>query len=100
MPTDQTGPIAVQVIRYRCPHCPRSGSSKARVVAHMAKCWRDPVNRGCKTCANFSYYDPPDCDGPESPEYCLAGVALPVVERDYGSTTTLMIHCDAWEAAR
>lgn len=46
-------PIPFRVTRYRCPHCPRTGSGKARVAEHMARCWRNPAVRGCKTCRHF-----------------------------------------------
>ncbi|WP_328465497.1 hypothetical protein OHA21_43745 [Actinoplanes sp. NBC_00393] len=78
-------PIAFKTIRYRCPHCPRTGSSKARVADHIGRCWTNPAARGCKTCAN--YEGPGDACGCEPgcnwggpaggyPEHCRAGVNL------------------------
>jgi len=46
-------PTPVRVTRYRCPHCPRTGSSKTRVREHMARCWYNPAAKGCKTCKHF-----------------------------------------------
>lgn len=46
-------PIAVQVTRYRCPSCGRTEGNRSRARAHMSRCWLDPANRGCKTCAHF-----------------------------------------------
>ena len=46
-------PIPVKVTRYRCTHCPRTGSSKARVREHIGRCWHNPAARGCKTCKHF-----------------------------------------------
>lgn len=93
-------PIPFTVTRYRCPSCSRTGSSKTRIADHMTRCWRDPANRGCKTCDAFMPFQPAGCDGPEEPEHCLQGLALPVVERDWGETTMPMLHCELWAAAR
>jgi hypothetical protein len=46
-------PIPVHVTRYRCPHCARSASSKGRSREHIARCWRNPEAKGCKTCKHF-----------------------------------------------
>lgn len=46
-------PIPVRVTRYRCPHCTRSASSKQRCREHIARCWRNPDAKGCKTCKHF-----------------------------------------------
>lgn len=78
-------PIPFRVTRYRCPHCPRTGSSKALVTEHIGRCWLNPAARGCKTCVN--YLEPaeacgcePGCNwgGPEGgyPERCAAGISL------------------------
>ena len=48
-----SAPIAVQVTRYRCPFCPRSLSSKTRMVEHIGRCWKNPGARGCMTCLHF-----------------------------------------------
>ena len=80
-----TAPIAFKTIRYRCPHCIRTGSSKARITEHMGRCWQNPAARGCMTCANFQPAEEacgcePGCNwgGPEGgyPESCAAGVSL------------------------
>ena len=52
-----TAPIALVVTRWRCPFCPRSLSSKPRMVEHISKCWRNPAVRGCKTCKHFDPYN-------------------------------------------
>jgi hypothetical protein len=65
-----TQPIPFRVTRYRCPHCPRTGASKARVREHIGRCWTNPATRGCKTCKHFEPY------GPESGDSCAVGVDL------------------------
>jgi hypothetical protein len=63
-------PIPFRVLRYRCPHCPRTGSSKARITEHIGRCWLNPEVRGCKTCKHFEPY------GPENGDGCAVGVDL------------------------
>ncbi|HEY9415037.1 MAG TPA: hypothetical protein VIQ30_09790 [Pseudonocardia sp.] len=63
-------PIPFRVTRYRCPHCPRTASSKARTVEHIGRCWRNPAARGCKTCKHF------DNTYEDYGEDCAAGVDL------------------------
>lgn len=54
MTATATTPAApIQVARFQCPHCRRyTRASRARVIEHMACCWRDPAVRGCLTCGN------------------------------------------------
>lgn len=63
-------PIPFTVTRYRCPTCPRTGSSKARIAEHHARCWTNPEARGCKTCKHF------DGPVPEWGDACDLGVSL------------------------
>lgn len=65
-----TEPIPFKTTRYRCPHCPRTGASKARITEHMGRCWLNPAARGCKTCKHFEPY------GPEWGDACRLGVDL------------------------
>lgn len=86
MPAPETAePIAFRTTRYRCPHCPRTGSSKARVRDHIGRCWSNPAARGCKTCTHYQEASEacgcePGCNwgGPEGgyPERCAAGISL------------------------
>lgn len=78
-------PIPVRVTRYACPSCARTASSKSRAREHMNRCWRDPANRGCKTCAHFSAAEDacgcePGCNwgnsGESVREHCARGVDL------------------------
>lgn len=46
-------PIPIRVTRYQCPDCRRTHSKKAAATAHIARCWHNPNNRGCKTCAHY-----------------------------------------------
>lgn len=84
-------PIPVVVTRHQCPHCRRTWSKPAAATAHIARCWKNPTARGCKTCVNF---EPVDREGPYPehpgwPEGCDVG-------RDI--STGLAIHCPLWEA--
>jgi hypothetical protein len=43
-------PIALTVVRYRCPFCTRTRAKKATTAAHIARCWHNPEVRACLTC--------------------------------------------------
>lgn len=94
-------PIPVRVTRYRCPSCNHRTSKKALTREHMRRCWWDPANRGCKTCANF---EPNDCCGmadaygcftPMCPtgDSCAAGIDMAAEATGPGS---LAVHCPSW----
>lgn len=121
-----TSPIPVRVTRYRCPHCPRTASSRARSVEHMARCWRNPEARGCKTCRHFepAWSEPPDWTtgygGSGADEACGVDVDLtgrPACDNCHGTGEELggpecpecggdgaevkpgpIVHCEKWEA--
>lgn len=113
-------PIPFTTTRYRCPHCPRTGSSKARITEHIGRCWLNPAARSCKTCKHFEPY------GPENADACEVGVDLTgrpqcktcggfgdVPGEGLGMTECHdcagdggeikpgpIVHCDRWEANR
>lgn len=113
-----TQPIPFTVTRYRCPTCPRTGSSRARITEHIGRCWTNPDARGCKTCKHFEPH------GPEWGDACAVDVDLsgrPECKacKGYGSTfgddlgvtecaecggdgaeikPGPIVHCDRWEA--
>lgn len=120
-----TEPIVITVKRQKCPHCGRTWAHKATALKHMARCWSNPLARGCKTCAHYE----PGEDGewevgyPGSPEFCDLGVSLDGQicepcdghgEIPFGPGTAIcrscdgnpvlskpgpIVHCDLWEAA-
>lgn len=51
-------PIPYPVTLYGCPF--KCGHRHVRneklMIAHEARCWRNPTNRTCKTCRHESYY--------------------------------------------
>jgi hypothetical protein len=51
--TTPSAPVPLTVVRWQCPHCRRTSSKKATTQAHIGRCWHNPGNRGCKTCAYF-----------------------------------------------
>lgn len=121
-----TAPIAVRVTRYQDPWCGRTHSSRRRAVEHMARCWRNPDVRGCKTCRHF-IQDPGEADvGLMGGEWCDRGVDLGGrkactscfggkvggIEFDTDQTVCTdcngdhaevkagpIVHCDLWEAS-
>lgn len=100
-----TEPIPFTVTRFRCPTCPRTHASKARTREHMARCWFDQANRGCKTCAHFEPYSPAG----DEPESCAVGIDLHVEVVDElipegaivspSDRTQPITGCDRWEVA-
>lgn len=79
-------PIVCTTTRYRCPWCTRfSRSKRAAVVAHMARCWRNPAVRACKTCAFFQ----PGRVGVMDDEACLH-------ENGPDLSGGLQEHCPLW----
>lgn len=83
-------PIQVPVWRYLCPFCRRGRSTAKAASAHIARCFKNPEARACKTCAA---YQPPESGDyetnyPGCPEGCDGG-------RDISEG--LLIGCPIWE---
>lgn len=86
-------------IRWRCPHCRRSWSSKARANAHVAACWLDPANRTCKTCAHH-WIEAPTYDEPGG-EGCNAGANIYDPEGELSDGRFyVQVGCPEWGADR
>jgi len=99
-------PIPFMVTRYRCPTCPRTGSSKSRIAEHHGRCWMNPEARGCKTCKHY------DKDH-EGGDHCDLGIDLRRFEETWegewpeksvmvpmpNGATLPIVHCEKWEAA-
>lgn len=64
-------------VRWRCPHCRRSWSSKARANEHVAVCWRDPTKRACLTCKHHQTGYPGGYEEPPHPEECEVSHSFP-----------------------
>ncbi|WP_435111620.1 hypothetical protein [Nocardiopsis synnemataformans] len=54
--------IPLVVTRWKCPHCSFSRSRQAVTEAHIDRCWHNPANRGCRSCAHFEPAGADDCD--------------------------------------
>lgn len=99
-----TEPIAFTVTRFRCPTCSRTASSKARTREHMARCWFNPANHGCKTCAHFG-------GDMEGGDHCAVGVDLRRFDETWegewpeesvmvpvpNGASLPIVHCEKWE---
>lgn len=91
-------PFKVQVTRWRCPFCGRSHSARTRCVEHMGRCWQNPANRSCKTCAFFSFdYDEPEVGYRGAGEECGKGLSPQVPSEDRPDRLTFPLHCPSWE---
>lgn len=103
-----TEPIVITVKRHKCPHCGRTWHARVRAVKHMALCWRNPANRGCKTCQHFqpAERDEDDLPGSGTDEACALNVTLVrpcatwcrTVCFDCPGKPGPIVHCDLWEA--
>ncbi|WP_372344665.1 hypothetical protein [Streptomyces sp. KL116D] len=78
-------PIPVVVTRHQCPFCRITRAKKARMVAHIARCWRNPAVRACKTCVRFEPAEEgPYPEDPGWPAGCTAGHAIDPPRSDCG----------------
>jgi hypothetical protein len=89
-------PIPVTVTRHQCPHCRRTWAKQPAATAHIARCWKNPDVRSCKTCTHFDEGGDacgcePGCNwgGSPIPPSCDAGMKLP---DDYQP----VINCPLW----
>lgn len=84
------------VTRHQCPHCRRTWAKQNAAAAHVARCWLNPAVRTCKTCRHFQPYEPggcwgdPQCNCPDTPESCAAGIWL---------ENGIAIDCPLWQLA-
>jgi hypothetical protein len=81
-------PIRKTVVRWQCPHCPRSASSRPRISEHVARCWSNPDARSCKTCEHAN----------ESAGYvhsCGVGVKFLCSDSRHDSPV-MPVNCDLW----
>lgn len=76
-------PIAFTTVRYRCPSCRRTHSTKSRARRHMDRCWYNPDAAGCFTCRHFVAREGDYCDAPNgcgacgsTEEHCALDVSL------------------------
>ena len=70
--------LVVTVTRHQCPHCRRTWAKRAAAERHVARCWRNPENRSCKTCAHLMPAEEgPYPEHPGWPEECSKGRELP-----------------------
>ena len=81
-------PITIRVIRHVCPFCSRGRSKRAATVVHIGRCWLNPGNRTCKTCAHFMPAESEPEVGYHVPEDCAAGLTL---------TGAVVTGCERWE---
>lgn len=92
-------PIARRATRWLCPFCTRGHWAKAKATEHIARCWKNPATRSCKTCTHYqpsetgeSCFPGRPCPCNNTPEACNAHDG-PDLE-DGGIRTA----CPLWEA--
>lgn len=91
-------PIEFLQRRWKCPHCSRSRARRTATEQHIARCWWNEDNRTCKSCIFFFPAEgaracgTSDCNCPDVPASCDAGVALP-------DTAALpIVGCEKWRS--
>lgn len=90
-------PVRAVVVRWRCPFCSRSHSDRPRTRRHMERCWLNPANRSCKTCAFFSIdYDEPDVGYVGVGEQCGKGLPPQAPSESRPDRMTFPLHCSGW----
>lgn len=68
-----TAPVAIRAVRHQCPFCRRTWARRTAAEAHVARCWRNPQARGCKTCVHYMLPEEgPYEQHPGWPESCHA----------------------------
>src|SRR5690242_9242341 len=87
-------PLPMIVTRYQCPHCRRTRSKQAAASAHIARCWKNPNARGCKTCAHFDQVPTGDDCLPGHPCNCNNGWER--CAADLSIKNGLVIDCPRW----
>jgi hypothetical protein len=94
---DKSEPIPRRVLRHYCPHCGKSRSARTAAVNHIARCFKNPAAKSCRTCACYQPVEQPEYSDygrpsyPGCPEGCDAGVNI-----EAGPVT----NCALWEARR
>lgn len=92
-------PIEFMQRRWKCPHCSRSRTRRTAIEEHIARCWRNPDNRTCKTCIFFlpasssgGYWCIPGqpCSCNDADPECKAGVEFP----DFAALP--IVGCSKW----
>lgn len=68
----QAEPKVITVKRFVCQFCNRGHSTRKAAEQHIARCWKSPAVRGCKTCARFTVARDEDGVGYRGTEYCTA----------------------------
>lgn len=68
----ETAPTVITVKRFVCPFCHRGHSKRPDAEAHIARCFSNPVLRGCKSCACLEIHEPEPEVGLSGGEFCMA----------------------------
>lgn len=85
---------AYTTTRFRCPTCRKSWAKRSAAEKH--RCWHDPANRACRTCAHFA----PATKASSWPHHEdsgePAGCAVDAVALD-SQAVGFVLDCQMWE---
>lgn len=81
--------IRIKATRYQCPHCRATRAKSQAAERHIARCFKNPRAKSCKTCALFQPAENGDYDTgyPGCDESCDLGLSL---------ASGLRVHCKEW----
>jgi hypothetical protein len=89
--TKQAEPKVITVQRFACQFCHRGHSTRKAAEQHIARCWKNPALRGCKSCIHFEAERAEPEVGLPGSELCMADA----IDLSAG----LRSGCPLWEAA-
>lgn len=93
-----------EITKYQCDHCKREYVNKDRAERHEDKCYYDPANHACVTCAHLLACEDERHEMWDGHDHCtvfwdvdcdldLAKTYLP----GEGYQNTFKHNCDSWE---
>ena len=91
-------PELITVTRHRCPFCRRSWAHKTPAAEHIARCWRNPAARSCKTCAHYDLEPSGEWCFPGQPCNCNDGYVTCAKNIDIADYT-IKVDCPLWSLA-
>lgn len=90
-------PVPVMVRRYDCPFCRHRRAAKKAAGEHMARCWRNPATRSCKTCAHLTEVADGEPCVPGQPCHCNEGYSYCEAGMTFGAVTFPVTGCPLWK---
>jgi hypothetical protein len=91
-----TEPVKTTVIRWKCPYCNRHRAKRAAMTEHIARCWKTPATKTCRTCVHLTVWPRGEycfpgrpCSCNDESRCCETGVQMP-------EDGTPVVGCPEW----